>query len=79
MAAEAHHLTLITDFYAGLAILPIGRTLVKNSSADVLPAFGSRMPVFKRVDVDCDGTFVDFYHAIATSSNEVGNKLEPFQ
>jgi hypothetical protein len=31
------------------------------------------------VDVDCDGTFVDFYHAIATSSNEVGNKLEPFQ
>jgi hypothetical protein len=37
------------------------------------------MPVFARVDVDCDGTFVDFYHAIATSSNEVGNKLDPFQ
>jgi len=79
MAAEAHHLTLITDFYASLAILPIGRILIKISSADVLPAFGNRMPVFARVDVDCDGTFVDFYHAIATSSNEVGNKLEPFQ
>ncbi len=77
-AAAARRLSPSTGFYTGLAILPIGRTLVDNPTADMRPAFGSPIPVFAKVDADSNGTFVDFYHAIAVL-NEVGNKLEHFQ
>jgi hypothetical protein len=77
-AAAARRLSPSTGFYTDLAILPIGRTLVDNPTADMRPAFGSPIPVFAKVDADSNGTFVDFYHAIAVL-NEVGNKLEHFQ
>ncbi len=77
-AAAARRLSPSTGFYTGLAILPIGRTLVDNPTADMRPAFGSPIPVCATVDADSNGTFVDFYHAIAVL-NEVGNKLEHFQ
>jgi hypothetical protein len=77
-AAAARRLSPSTGFYTGLAILPIGRTLVDNPTADMRPAFGSPIPVCAKVDADSNGTFVDFYHAIAVL-NEVGNKLEHFQ